>query len=93
MIIGKEHWDNKTLDYDLEKYNWPDWALSVIQEKAQAHVNPLLQTLQGLVGIESGSRDLQGLAQLANLIAGQLKALDMTVQVIPTKAPDFHPQF
>ncbi len=66
--------------------------LSVIQEKAQAHVNPLLQTLQGLVGIESGSRDLQGLAQLANLIAGQLKALDMTVQVIPTKAPDFHPQ-
>ena len=33
MIIGKEHWDNKTLDYDLEKYNWPAWALSVIQEK------------------------------------------------------------
>ena len=26
------HWDNKTLDYDLEKYNWPAWALSVIQE-------------------------------------------------------------
>ena len=33
MIVGKEHWDNKTLDYDLEKYNWPAWALSVIQEK------------------------------------------------------------
>ena len=28
------HWDNKTLDYDLEKYNWPAWALSVIQEVA-----------------------------------------------------------
>jgi len=25
-------WDNKILDYDLEKYNWPAWALSVIQE-------------------------------------------------------------
>lgn len=28
------HWDNKTLNYDLEKYNWPAWALSVIQEVA-----------------------------------------------------------
>lgn len=28
------HWDNKTLDYDLEKYNWPTWALGVIQEIA-----------------------------------------------------------
>lgn len=28
------HWDNKTVDYDLEKYNWPAWALSVIQEVA-----------------------------------------------------------
>ena len=29
-----EHWDNNTLDYDLEKYNWPKWALSVVQEVA-----------------------------------------------------------
>ena len=28
------HWDNKTLDYDLNKYNWPAWALSVVQEVA-----------------------------------------------------------
>jgi len=28
------HWDNKSVDYDLEKYNWPAWALSVIQEVA-----------------------------------------------------------
>lgn len=27
-------WDNKILNYDLEKYNWPAWALSVIQEVA-----------------------------------------------------------
>lgn len=31
--IQKE-WDNKTVNYDLEKYNWPAWALSVIQEVA-----------------------------------------------------------
>jgi sporadic carbohydrate cluster protein (TIGR04323 family) len=30
----QEHWDNNTLNYDLEKYNWPAWALSVIQEVA-----------------------------------------------------------
>ena len=30
----QEHWDNKTLDYDLNKYNWPEWALSVVQEVA-----------------------------------------------------------
>ena len=28
------HWDNNTLNYDLEKYNWPAWALEVIQEIA-----------------------------------------------------------
>jgi len=30
----QQHWDNKTLDYDLNKYNWPAWALSVVQEVA-----------------------------------------------------------
>ena len=34
MIVGKEHWDNKTLTYDLERFNWPAWALSVVQEVA-----------------------------------------------------------
>lgn len=28
------HWDNKTADYDLVRYDWPAWALSVIQEVA-----------------------------------------------------------
>ena len=27
-------WENTTLDYNLEKYNWPAWVLSVIQEVA-----------------------------------------------------------
>lgn len=30
----QEHWDNNTLNYDLDRYNWPAWALSVIQEVA-----------------------------------------------------------
>jgi sporadic carbohydrate cluster protein (TIGR04323 family) len=30
----QEHWNNDTLTYDLEQYNWPAWALSVIQEVA-----------------------------------------------------------
>lgn len=25
-------WENKTLDYDLKKYPWPDWVLEVVQE-------------------------------------------------------------
>ena len=28
------HWDNKTLDYDLNRFNWPNWALQTIQEIA-----------------------------------------------------------
>ena len=30
----QQHWDNATAEYNLEKYNWPAWALSVIQEVA-----------------------------------------------------------
>lgn len=29
----QQHWDNKTLDYDLDKYNFRQWAIGVIQEK------------------------------------------------------------
>lgn len=28
------HWNNKVYQYDLTKYDWPSWALSVIQEVA-----------------------------------------------------------
>ena len=30
----QKHWNNNTLNYNLEKYNWPAWALGVIQEVA-----------------------------------------------------------
>lgn len=32
MTDTQIEWNNCTLDYDLEKYNWPAWALSVVQE-------------------------------------------------------------
>jgi sporadic carbohydrate cluster protein (TIGR04323 family) len=34
LTSTQQHWDNNTLNYDLKKYNWPAWALSVIQEVA-----------------------------------------------------------
>ena len=55
-------------------------------------VQPLLATLKKLVAIESGSRDLEGLATLSALIAQRLQASGLAVQVLPTQAPGFHPQ-
>jgi|TARA_E500000318_G_C3568222_1_gene216626 hypothetical protein len=28
-----DNWENKTLNYDIERYNFPQWVLKVIQEK------------------------------------------------------------
>ena len=55
-------------------------------------VQPLLARLKKLVAIESGSRDLEGLATLSALIAQRLQASGLAVQVLPTQAPGFHPQ-
>jgi glutamate carboxypeptidase len=43
---------------------------------------PLLDTLKDLCNIESGSRDLEGLDKLANLIANRLKSLGGDVQLV-----------
>lgn len=51
---------------------------------AQQEQQPLLDTLRDLVQIESGSRDLEGLNQLAERIAGQLKQLGGTVDILQT---------
>lgn len=67
-------------------------SAALVQAKVAEHVQPLLGTLKELVSIESGSRDLEGLATTAKLVADRLKAAGMTVQVLPAKAPDFHPQ-
>lgn len=67
-------------------------APAQVQARVAEQVAPVLASLKELVAIESGSRDLEGLAQLSTLIAGRLQAAGMTVQLLPTQAPDFHPQ-
>jgi glutamate carboxypeptidase len=42
-----------------------------------------LKTLQELVSIESGSRDIEGLNRISDLIAGRLRALGGDVQFVP----------
>lgn len=63
----------------------PDQRIATLaaQEK-----QPLLQTLSQLVGIESGSRDREGLDKLAALIADRLKAMGGEVRVIEPGGPD-----
>jgi glutamate carboxypeptidase len=63
-----------------------------VHDLAKAQTQPLLGTLKDLVSIESGSRDLEGLDKIANLIASRLQNMGMAVQTIPTQAPATHPQ-
>lgn len=63
-----------------------------VQSMAQAQTPALLDTLKNLVSIESGSRDLEGLEKISQLIGQRLQQLGMEVKTIPTQAPDFHPQ-
>ncbi|OZI60465.1 M20/M25/M40 family metallo-hydrolase [Bordetella genomosp. 11] len=53
-----------------------------VLDAAQAQQQPMLDTLRDLVGIESGSRDVEGVEQIAALVADKLKALGGSVQVI-----------
>lgn len=64
----------------------------LVRAKAQEQVPAVLKTLETLVAIESGSRDLEGLAQIADVIARRLAAAGMAVQTLPAQAPAFHPQ-
>ncbi|WP_281068753.1 M20/M25/M40 family metallo-hydrolase [Ramlibacter agri] len=59
--------------------NGPDAA---VQQAAAAQKQPLLDTLKDLVGIETGSRDYEGLTRSAELIAAKLRALGGQVEVI-----------
>jgi glutamate carboxypeptidase len=53
-----------------------------IHELAQQEKAPLLDTLRDLVNIESGSKDSEGLARLATLIAERLTKLGGKVEII-----------
>lgn len=49
---------------------------------AQREQQPLLDTLRDLVQIESGSKDIEGLNQIAERVAGQLRQLGGTVEIL-----------
>jgi len=51
---------------------------------------PLIETLKGLVSIESGSGDREGLDKVADLIAGRLKALGGEVAMIEPDPADVY---
>ncbi|MGE5640693.1 MAG: M20/M25/M40 family metallo-hydrolase [Clostridia bacterium] len=60
--------------------------LEPVLAQARANQAPLLGTLKDLVSIESGSRDFEGLAKIADLIAGRLRSLGGEVALVePTE--------
>ena len=74
----------------------PMWAQTLsppeLQSKVKEQLPLVLASLKELTAIESGSRDLEGLSTLSALVAQRLQNAGMTVQLLPTQAPDFHPQ-
>jgi glutamate carboxypeptidase len=56
--------------------------LASVQALAEGEKAPLLDTLRELVNIESGSKDAEGLARLAELIRGRLAALGGQVRLL-----------
>jgi len=61
-------------------------AQELVLAAAKREKAPLLDTLKDLVSIDSGSRDLEGLARLADLIASRLKALGGEVELVDVNA-------
>jgi len=53
-----------------------------IQALAQKHQQPLLDTLRDLVHIESGSKDMEGVEQIANYVAGKLREQGGKVEIL-----------
>lgn len=61
-----------------------------VQRAAAAQKQPLLETLKEFVSIETGSRDLEGLAQATELLAAKLRALGGQVEFIePAEATTY----
>ena len=58
----------------------PDARVLSVAEREKA---PLLKTLEQVVGVESGSRDVEGLARAAELIAARLTELGGRVEQVP----------
>lgn len=61
-----------------------------VQRAAAAQKQPLLETLKEFVSIETGSRDVEGLAQATELLASKLRSLGGQVELIePTEATTY----
>jgi acetylornithine deacetylase/succinyl-diaminopimelate desuccinylase-like protein len=56
--------------------------VDAVLSQARTQKGPLLDTLKELVSIESGSRDLEGLERIAQLIAERLKSLGGEVELV-----------
>jgi glutamate carboxypeptidase len=63
----------------------PIWgqATQPVLARAKQERAAFIETLRALVGIESGSRDIEGLDRISDLIAMRLRALGGDVQIIP----------
>ena len=57
-------------------------AVAPVLAQVKQQSGPLMQTLRDLVAIESGSRDIEGLNRISELIAGRLRALGGDVQLV-----------
>ena len=67
--------------------------LESVQTLAAKEKAPLLETLKGLVSIESGSGDREGLDKIADLIAARLRALGGAVTTIEPTPADIYRMF
>lgn len=67
-----------------------DPAVARLREAVAADTPRLLKSLEELTSIESGSRDLEGLARAEQWITQRLKAAGMNVESIPMRAPADH---
>ncbi|MFY3135955.1 M20/M25/M40 family metallo-hydrolase [Achromobacter xylosoxidans] len=56
--------------------------LAAVHDAAKAQQQPMLDTMRDLVGIESGSKDVEGVERIAALIGERLKALGGKVEII-----------
>jgi glutamate carboxypeptidase len=63
---------------------------AIIMRAAAAQRQPLLDSLKAFVSIETGSRDVEGIAQATDLLATQLRALGGQVAFVePTEATTY----
>jgi glutamate carboxypeptidase len=64
--------------------------LEPVRTLAAREKPPLLETLKGLVSIESGSGDREGLDRIGDVIAGRLRALGGTFEMIEPDPADIY---